>query len=465
MAAAPSVAPVTPSEPGGVTWSRLMARWPVVSWTWLYVGAFVWSTKVFIEPWFGYYGFVTRSATLTEWLLVVEGTFLVALMIPGRCRRPSEVAQVFLTATVAVPVLWMPLLYGRLDAAQVSLLALSTTSAFGLMWLVLRGARLPFLPLKLPRQVFWWVLAVVFSGSLAYLAVRGVTPDIVGFDDVYGQRARYAEGIGTLGAYLVGWLSGGLFPVMLAVGLYRRSPTLVLASLAGVLFLYALSGQKSYALGVPIVVGTYVMTRRGWTRSWHWFGLLTLLIALIALLDRLRDSYELTSLIVRRGVSTAGINTAYYVDLFDGVPLYELRHSVLSMLGSPPYDVAPAILVGRTYYTDGTVANANFLADGFANFGWLGVLVSGLVVGVLLRLFDIVSEDIPLAISAPSLVFVLQAAANTAILTTIASHGAAVLVALVALMPASIAATGASLRRQRVEDASRRRASSGLARD
>ena len=287
-------------------------------------------------------------------------------------------------------------------------------------------------------------------GSIGYLvASGGVSPDIVGFDDVYAQRERYAEGIGTLGAYLVGWLSGGLFPVMLAVGLYRRNKLLVLGGLAGVTFLYALSGHKSYALGIPILIGTFVMCRRNVTRPWHWFGLLTLVILFVGLLDRLRDGYEITSLLVRRGISTAGINTAAYVDLFDGAPLYELRHSVLSMLGPPPYDAPPAIIVGQTYYTEDTVANANFLADGFANFGWIGVLGAGLVTGILLRVYDHVAADLPLAITAPALVFVLQAAANTAILTTVMSHGAWVLIGLVALMPASVALTRWEARRRR----------------
>lgn len=431
-----------------MTWPRLGAKVGVLTWMSVYVAALVWSTHVLIEPYFGYYGFIPRSWSLAEALLVVEGTVVVALTLPARCRRPSEVGQLFLAITVAVPVLWMPLLYGPLDATQVGRLALSTTAAFWLIWLTLRGPRHPFAAFELPRREYVVGLLVMFVLALGYLVTTGVAPDIVGFDDVYGQRAAYAEDISLFGAYLVGWLSGGLFPVMLAVGLYRRNPALVVASLVGVLFLYALSGQKSYAIGVPIVVGTYVMTRRGTTRSWHWLGLLTLVIVFVALLDHLRDGYEITSLLVRRGISTAGINTGAYVDLFDGAPLYELRHSVLSALGPPVYDVPPAILVGQTYYTADTVANANFLADGFANFSWAGVLGAGLVVGLLLRTFDTVSADIPLAISAPALVFVLQAAANTAILTTIASHGAAVLVGLMALMPGSVAVT----RRRRSAD-------------
>lgn len=430
-------------------WPRVTGRLVVLAWTAVYVAALLWSTATLIAPWFGYYGFVPREATFVEWLTVIEGTVLVALTMPARCRRPSEVAVLFLVLTVAVPVMWIPLAYGPLDSSQVCLLALTTAGAFGLIWLTLRGSRRTFSVVKLPRQGFWFVLAGVFVLSLGYLLATGGPTDIVGFDDVYAQRDVYRESTTTLGAYLVGWLSGGLFPVMLAVGLYRRNPALVGASLFGVLFLYALSGQKTYALGVPIVIGTYVMTRRGSTRTWHWLGLLTMVIVLVAILDFLRDGYEITSLLVRRGISTAGINTGYYVDLFDGTPLYELKHSVLSGQGAPPYDVPPAVLVGQTYYTDGTVANANFLADGFANFAWIGVLGAGVVVGLLLRVFDIVSADLPLGISAPALVFVLQAAANTAILTTIASHGAAVLVALVALMPASVAATRWRQRRER----------------
>lgn len=434
-------------------WPRVAARLVVLGWTAVYVVALLWSTATLIAPLFGYYGFVPRSSTFVEWLVVAECTVLVALTMPAHCRRPSDVAVLFLVLTVAVPVMWMPLVYGPLDTAQVCLLALCTAGAFGLIWLILRGTRTTFSVVKLPRQGFWFVLAGGFVLSLGYLAATGgVRPDLVGFDDVYGQRAAYVEGIGLFGAYLVGWLSGGLFPVMLAVGLYRRNPVLIAGALFGVLFLYALSGQKTYVIGVPIVVGTYVMTRRGSTSTWHWLGLLTLVIALAAAIDFLRDGYEITSLLVRRGISTAGINTAAYVDLFDGAPLYELRHSVLSALGPPPYDAPPAILVGQTYYTDDTVANANFLADGFANFAWVGVLAAGVVVGLLLRVFDTVSADLPLGISAPALVFVLQAAANTAILTTIMSHGAGVLVALTALMPPSVAAT--RWRRRREEQSS-----------
>lgn len=436
-------------------WMVVVDRaWPkaaVVGWVAVYTAALVWSTVVFIEPVFGYYGFIPRDYSSADLLLAIEGTIIVALTLPARCRRPSEVGQVFLTATVAVPVLWMPVLYGPLGSAQVAKLVLCTTGAFVFIWLTLRGRTGAFGVLKMPdRLTFWVILAGAFLGSMGYLVTAGgVSPDIVGFDDVYAQRERYAEGVGTFGAYLVGWLSGGLFPVMLAVGLYRRNKLLVLAGLAGVTFLYALSGQKSYVLGIPILVGTFLMCRRNATRPWHWFGLLTLVILFVGLVDWLRDGYEITSLLVRRGITTAGINTEAYVDLFDGAPLYELRHSVLSMLGPPSYDVPPALLVGQTYYTEDTVANANFLADGFANFGWIGVLGAGVVTGILLRVYDHVAADLPLAITAPALVFVLQAAANTAILTTVMSHGAGVLIGLVALMPASVAVTRWEARRRR----------------
>ena len=210
-------------------WSRVMAKWVVLVWMWIYVAALLVSTHTLIAPYFGYYGFVPRDWTLTEALLVVEGTCVVALTPPARCRRPSEVAQLFLAVTVAVPVLWIPLLYGPLDGSQVGKLSLSTTGAFALIWLALRGTRHPFSVLELSRRTYLVALMAVFVLALGYLVATGVTLNIVGFDDVYGQRALYAEGIGTFGAYLVGWLSGGLFPVMLAVGLYRRNPALVVA--------------------------------------------------------------------------------------------------------------------------------------------------------------------------------------------------------------------------------------------
>ena len=150
---APEVDRPVPTPRWAVVADRAWPKAAVVGWVALYAAALVWSTVVFIEPIFGYYGYVARDYSIADLALAVEGTVIVALTLPVRCRRPSEVGQVFLTATVAVPVLWMPVLYGPLDNTQVAKLVLSTTGAFVLIWLALRVRVCVFRVLKVPDRL------------------------------------------------------------------------------------------------------------------------------------------------------------------------------------------------------------------------------------------------------------------------------------------------------------------------
>ncbi|WP_157210004.1 hypothetical protein [Nocardioides aequoreus] len=405
----------------------------------LYTLALVWSVDTLIAPVFGYQGYVDRSWSLFELVGAIVATVVLSLTVDPDGRLPSDVARLFLLLTTAVPVVWIPMLYGTLSTLQVQNLMLTVTASFVLIALALRGGRRRLVVLHVSRTTFWILLSGFGILSVAYLASRGIGLRLSGFADVYAQREQYRTNVDRLGAYLVGWLAGGTFPVLIALGLHLRRLAVTLTGLLGVVLLYSLTGYKSYAIAVAILIGTFVMTRRGHVRTWHWVSLLSGLIVAVGVLDLARSGYGFTSLLVRRALSTAGINTGYYVDLFDGGPYYALRHSVLSFAGPSPYDTPPGLLVGRTYYDAGTAANANFLADGFANAGWIGMLVAALLVALLLRAYDKVSDGLPLCVSAPALVFILLALANTAVLTVVATHGAAVLVGWVSLLPASLA--------------------------
>lgn len=419
--------------------SAVMARARVLVWMGVYVVTLMWSINTLVAPLFAYQGYVSRDTSALELVLAGGATIVLALVLPPTCRVPSDVARLFLTLTTAVPVIWVPVFYGPLDTVQVQDLALAVMLSFVIIAGCLRHPGRRFVLVKLSRTTYLLLIGLFVILAVGYLLSRGFSLGLSSFGDVYAQRERYRQAVDGLGSYLVGWLAGGTLPVLLAVGLFRRNRVLVAAGLGGVVLLYAITGYKSYAIALVVLFGTYLMTRRGRSASWLWAAVLTGLIGLVVVTDLLRGGFGLTSLFVRRGISTAGINTAYFVDLFDGGPYYELRHSVLSFLGASPYPTPPAGLVGETYYSASTAANANFLADGFANWGWAGMLISAVVVGLLLRVFDKVAADLPLGVTAPALVFVLSALSNTAVLTAVATHGAAVLIGWISLLPVTLA--------------------------
>ena len=76
-------------------------------------------------------------------------------------------------------------------------------------------------------------------------------------------------------------------------------------------------------------------------------------------------------------------------------------------------------LIAQHYYGPRvSAANANFLADGFANFGVIGVLGAGLGIGLYLKAYDAASVGLDVAVSAAAITMVLVAWTNTCLLYT-----------------------------------------------
>lgn len=400
-----------------------------------YVAALLLIVDATIADLFAYQGYVAREWSVWEILVGFGATVGMSLCLHWSVRRPSQAAYVFLVATVGLPVLWIPVFYGPLPSPRVEILQVATLLTFLLMRWVLGGKPVALRPVHLPQHVFWPVLTGFVVLSFVVLFSVGLRPQVLTLSEVYDQRDVYRASGNAVTSYLVGWLAATL-PFVMVLGVSRRWPWVAIAGACGLLLLFGITGFKSYVVALVISLGVYWLNRQGHSKAVTWFLTLTAGIIAVALIDRALSGFTLTSLLVRRALSTAGINTGYYIDLFGDVPPYGLRHSVLSFLGDSPHALAPSRLVGTYYYGSGeTAANANFMADGYANFHWVGFVLSGVLVALLLRLYDKVAAGLPLPVTASALVSVLLALANTAALTVILTHGAAVLLLCVALAP------------------------------
>jgi len=405
----------------------------------VYIGALLTATHYFISDQFSYLGYVDRSASWSEILAAIGISGLLILLAPAKWDYPSKAAFAFLLATIAIPVVWLPVLYGPLNTANLVTLHLAVAGAFTAARLILAGGRLP---LRLVSDAHRGFIAAIISlttvGALVYFLVgQQMRPTLVGFADVYDVRSQYVKNIDVLGSYLVGALGNGVFPVALALGLHRRSIRLMSVGVLGTLVLYSFTGFKVYLVGLVLAVVGFCLARWWRHKGSGWFVGLSGAIVLACAIDVISGTIVSTSLLVRRALTTTGINTAYYVDFFSTRPRYELKHSVLSFTGPAPYPTSPARLIGGYYYqSTGTAANANLIADGFANFGLLGCLIAGVLLGLSLRLYDRLSAHLPLTASSTALIFVLLAVANTAPLTILATHGGLMLAAVIATVSA-----------------------------
>lgn len=407
----------------------------------VYVGALLLVMRLYIQQPFAYLGYVVRNPSAVESVAAVCVTALLLTLTPTIWLQPSHTAYAFLVAVVALPSVWVPLIYGPLNAAKLSTLYGAVALSFALLRWCLAGERKPLTLVAVPPRLFWAAIIIVTVLGIGYLlVVTGLRPSLLTFSEVYDQRSQYNAAMKGGGQYVVGGLANGVFAMTLASGLERRSTFLRLLGLFSILVVYSITGFKSYALGAAMAIGVFVLIKIFRNRGHIWLTALAFTVVVSGLMEYLTGSIGVVSIFVRRALSTPGLNTAYYIDFFFGQSKYELRNSILGFIGESPYPLGAPQVIGLHYYGDPVSANANLLADGYANFGFIGCLVAAIIVGLFLRYYDRLASGLSLAAGSAALVPVLLSFANSAPLTVLATHGGIVLAVAVSSVPRTVGA-------------------------
>jgi hypothetical protein len=408
-----------------------------------------------IAPAFTYLGYTHAPAAPPYLALGFALSVLPAAWLPLRLVRPSASVLWIVYLLAYVPSALIPLLSLVRPAPDVILLIAALGAAFALLALV---PRLPLLRVRRPRvarAVFWAVLVAGCAFLLAQVtSEHGVSLDLPNLADVYDVREEYKEAEAGRWARLgVSWIGNVVAPFLVALALVRRRLWLVLPGLSLQAYLFSITGFRSLLFSALILVALLVASlARG-----RFFGVLVpwggaLLIVAAGLLDRSFGTIAFTSTFVRRLIATPGILTGWYFDFFSDNPQVRLAHSVLARWFEYPYDVAPPLLIGARYFgRDTTYANANFWADGFANFGFAGIFGYTVILALILWLADSVvgTEDAGrvrlavLLLGVPA--FTLS---NTALTTTLLTHGFGLALLVLLTLPRTLTAGGGAPRRR-----------------
>jgi O-antigen polymerase len=395
-----------------------------------------------IAPLFAYIGFVYFEPSLSDWALATCLIAVFTVTLPPTLSRPNRLASWWLFLTLTVPVTLVPI-YQRGDVPLrtwvFAALAGTTTSLFGHL------DRLP--RLRLPRvslsERAFAALLLTFSAVVLVwtLVVLPLHFNLVWLTDVSAQRATFGKALaGTSGAYAyaLSWQFAAVFPAMLTFGLDRSRPYLVALALIGQITLYGLTGYKQGLISLIFVPAIYFILRRPRWRATPavWLaGGLTAVAWFAVVLDKLTGSIDFTSVFVRRAILLAGITTQQYLAFFSTNGPDFFSHSALAGIVRSHYDAPPPLLIARAYYHLSYSANANFLADGYANLGFAGVVVMACIVGGLLYLASSVTDVVTVAPAGAMLILPLTSLANSAGFATITTHGLGLAVLLVILYP------------------------------
>lgn len=360
----------------------------------------------------------------------------IITFMPKKIEKPSDTLIFLMVVIMYVPLTTMFSFSGQVD--------FSTAVINMLFWLIVI-AIIRFVPeFNIPDAGKFapnWAIPAIFLLFLAYILITAVIytdfdiiDSIVNFLDVYERRNAYKEANIPLSGYLYNWAGNVVFPCAGMYFLLKRNLPGVLTVVLAFLVSFAVTGFKSQMFGAALVILVYLLLKFK-QRFLAASVILTVLVTASILINELFGNVVIYSLLVRRAMFLPVQIVQHYFDFFEGIPIFS-SNSLLSSVVEYPYEIEPPYLIGTEFYIEGeTHANTGIVADGFINFGYLGVVFWAVLFGFLMKLTDSVSKNKSFGLVLSCIAMFSVTFSNSALFTAFSTHGYMIALILIYLSP------------------------------
>lgn len=389
-------------------------------------------------------GFISKDPSLLMVVISIVFSLLPLLWLRRTIGRPSDFSVAYLYIFVFVPSCVMIPFVSSSDSSE----QFETLAGLLVAFSVVEARRiLPSLTLSLPRafdngRQFVIVLWIMSSLGIALLLITGsVSINNLSFD-VYERRADFFHDTSlsrAFSGYLSNWIAAGLAPVLLVYGLHTRRYSLAAMGVASAILTFAATSFRSHLVVPLMIAGIYLLLRRFGT----WRGALVLLIFSIAISIvpsfydyMVSDLPILTWTIQFRLIGNNGFLSSHYFEYFAHAPKGLFVDTIGRFFFEPNYSVPISQAVGESFsLVEGNHANANLWADGYGNFGWLGVFLATFALVMFLWVFDSLSRHKDNYVTSTLVLSASFFLANTSVHSMLTSNGGLFLLILVLVIP------------------------------
>lgn len=403
-----------------------------------------------ISPVYSYAGM-----TYTKPSLIADACGWLLALVPGlflrlRLRQPSDFILWLLYICVYIPAVFVSLFLTLRSEAEVLAVNATLLAGFYLMSAITSGERV--LSEREPRSSgpFWIVLWGSFFISVVWIvATFGSSLRLVALSDVYSSGVRLESRAifeNSFVGFAVMMMVGAINPLIIAMGLERRSNVLTAIGIGGQVLCYSSGGFKSIVFSLILIAFLHFVVRKRVEQAAHVIMVVSISILLSChLLVKATDLYNPGTLLTEATISRAYIMPgqlfAKYSDFFVNHPHLHLANTKpFSWFLTNPLD-DDVIFAITEYYggPSGVTENADFWAeDGIANFGLPGVIAVSILAGMVLRLVDRVSSRHNPCFAAMAFSFAAFNLANEPLSTALLSGGLMLSLLLMALAPRSV---------------------------
>ena len=336
---------------------------------------------IFVVPLFGYLRF-NLDISAYHYLMGLSLLIILYFLMPRDDGPASVILQIHLYLIFIPMISWF-----GLTGASIPFM-LWSAAAFLLECLVLRWVP----DLKIPRiRRSGFILTVILTLiTLAVyaimLSVNGLSLGALNFDATYELRAgiRFPYGTG----YLVPWQGKVINPFLMALGYSRRRRPLLILGGVLQLILFLITAQKAF-LFIPFAILGIMWFMKHFSFLSAAAVMAPLFVLGNLLVFVLTGNIYIPSLFIRRALILPAQLKFYWYEFFRANPkLYYSQGTIGSILGIPnPYPSDAANVIGEVMFGRPEMhANAGYVADAYANGGFIGLIAIALVFALILKL-------------------------------------------------------------------------------
>ncbi len=352
---------------------------------------------------------------------------LVLLFVPFSSRSAGGLAFfsgiVFLYAPVAS-------IYGMDDDRSRYTLFLSAL-AIGSAYLVSATSSMRKVKIALPNNGRKYLLTLSIFFAVLFLLNAAISGALFGmnFDigRVYEFRSDLTDTVDIgLFAYTNLWAQKVFTPLILAIGLQRKSAWMIGLALALHVIYFGVSQQRSHLFTPSLVLIAYLLYRKEFSYK-DGFVLLGIILLVLNLVVLALNLEVFGALAIRRSLFVGASATYSWVNYFAENPKVFFADNLLSPVVSNEYTrVFLPRLVGDFLRSDMDINfNSGLVGAGFAQLGVVGVVVYGSIIGAFIRINRrLIEAGVHPYIPAAILFLPYRVAwADADLLTALLSHG------------------------------------------
>jgi len=242
--------------------------------------------------------------------------------------------------------------------------------------------------------------------------------------EVYDARAAASGKASLITSYLFSPLAKVLLPTLLIMGIIHKDYKISTLAVVAMIYLFMVNPHKSVLFSIPVAIA-FIFFKQYETKTGAFLLLINTVLILSVLARLLLGNVLLESILVRRGFFLPVLISDNYFSFFENNHTM-LSHSVMRGLIDYHYGWDPSHLMGFMMHEQSTTScNTGIIADGFMNFGHIGVLFWIIITVMIFKLID--SLGIRSAYFGLAFIF-LYTLTNSALLTSMLTHGGFLLI-------------------------------------